>query len=125
MMGEHGFVGFGIFVSLLGSCWFSLRKLERIAKTVPELEWMMPYSQMLRVSLLGFMISGAFLACAYFDLFYQLCAGTIILKILCKKELLSLARNSEDAAVTDAADHEQTEWVPNSVLATLSQGQAV
>ena len=85
----------------------------------------MPYSQMLRVSLLGFMISGAFLACAYFDLFYQLCAGTVILKILCKKELLALARNSEDAAVTDPVDHEETELIPNTVLAALGQGHTV
>jgi len=125
MMGEHGFVGFGIFVSLLGSCWFSLRKLERIAKTVPELGWMMPYTQMLRVSLLGFMISGAFLACAYFDLFYQLCAGTIVLKILCRKQLLLLASKSEDTTGTDSVNQDEPEWVPNTVLATLGQGHAV
>jgi putative inorganic carbon (hco3(-)) transporter len=122
MMGEHGFVGFGIFVTLLGSCWFSLRRLERIARSVPELEWMMPYSQMLRVSLLGFMISGAFLACAYFDLFYQLCAATIILKILSRKQLLLLASKSKDEAVADSQEQEATQWAPDAALVNFGQG---
>lgn len=96
MMGEHGFVGFGLFVSLLISCWLSLMKLSRIAKMVPTLEWMLPYCQMLQVSLLAFSVSGAFLPCAYFDLFYQLCAATVILKILSRRELVRLSREAEE-----------------------------
>jgi probable O-glycosylation ligase (exosortase A-associated) len=105
MMGEHGFVGFSLFVGLLISCWLSLRKLHRISRVGPSLEWIAPYAQMLQVSLLGFMVSGAFLAVAYFDLFYQLCAGVIILKILAKKDLQVLLLQREQEQI-EAMTHE-------------------
>jgi probable O-glycosylation ligase (exosortase A-associated) len=114
VMGEHGFVGFGLFVALLISCWLSLMKLSRTAKLVPTLEWVLPYSHMLQVALLGFMITGAFLACAYFDLFYQLCAGTIILKILSRSELIRLAHEESLASDGPVAEPEMP-WVSQPV----------
>lgn len=108
MMGEQGFIGFALFLGLLTSCWFSLSRLNRAASLVPSLQWISPYAQMLQVGLIGFMVSGAFLACAYFDLFYQLCAGTIILKILCNQELMVLAsRHEVEADVTLTAAETQ------------------
>jgi putative inorganic carbon (hco3(-)) transporter len=104
MMGEQGFVGFGLFLGLLISCWSSLIRLKRTARLVPSLQWILPYAQMLQLSLIGFMVSGAFLACAYFDLFYQLCAGTIILKMLCRKELSALAAENENESGFTLAD---------------------
>jgi uncharacterized membrane protein len=50
--------------------------------------WIIPYSHMIEASLLAFMISGAFLELAYFDLFYQLIATVALLKILLRKEIL-------------------------------------
>ena len=113
MMGEHGFVGFGLFLTLLISCWLSLRRLHRIARLVPSLEWMTPYTQMLQVSLLGFMVSGAFLACAYFDLFYQLCAGVVILKIFSKKELQTLLLQQEQEQIEAITHEHDSELAPS------------
>jgi len=42
---------------------------------------------MLETAFIGFLVSGAFLGLANFDLFYQLIACTIILKILVRREL--------------------------------------
>ena len=48
---------------------------------------MVPYTQMIEVSLFGFLVSGAFLGLANFDLFYQLVAMVIILKVIYRDEL--------------------------------------
>ncbi|MBI5469513.1 MAG: putative O-glycosylation ligase, exosortase A system-associated, partial [Deltaproteobacteria bacterium] len=52
----------------------------------PEYRWLCDYSDMIQVSLAAFMVGGAFLGRAYFDLFYNLIVVVIILKVLAKKE---------------------------------------
>jgi len=42
---------------------------------------------MIEVSLFGFLVSGAFLGFANFDLFYQLVAMVIILNVIYEKEM--------------------------------------
>ena len=81
-LGEHGFVGLGLLLLLLGSSLASLLALRRRARASLATEWIVPYTHMLEVSLLAYMISGAFLELANFDLFYQIIASLIVLKIL-------------------------------------------
>src|SRR5260370_851170 len=95
MLGEQGFVGLGLFLLLLGSCWFSLRKIQRRAHEQPSQVGLENYSKMLQTSLLAYMVSGAFLALAYFDLLYQLVAATIILKILYRRQAEAALQQSE------------------------------
>ena len=97
VLGEHGFVGFLLYASLLLSSLYSLRKMRRRAKRVPALSWMVTYADMFTGSLLAYMISGTFLSRAYFDFFYQLIASVIIMKILFKKEVLELLATKEVA----------------------------
>ena len=64
----------------------SLRALRRKALQVTGINWIVNYSHMIEVSLIGYLVSGAFLGLGYFDLFYHLAATTIVLKILFQKE---------------------------------------
>jgi putative inorganic carbon (HCO3(-)) transporter len=98
-LGEHGFVGLSIFLLLLGSCLAGLMRLRRQAQVLPSAEWIIPYTDMLQVSLLAYMISGAFLELAYFDLFYQVVASVILLKILYRNELELALRNIVEAPI--------------------------
>jgi putative inorganic carbon (hco3(-)) transporter len=79
---EQGFVGLALYLILVASCWASLFNLRRHAARSPSSQWVVPYTHMIEVSLFGFLVSGAFLGLANFDLFYQLVAMVIILKIL-------------------------------------------
>ena len=88
MLGEQGFVGLGLFMALLLSCFLSLRKLRRLARFHPSLEWVVPYTHMFEVMLLAYMASGATLGRAYFDFFYQAIACVVILEILARRDLL-------------------------------------
>ena len=83
---EQGFVGLGSYLLLVGSCWVSLFTLRRKARQTRSTQWVVPYTHMIQVSLLGFLVSGAFLGLANFDLFYQLVAMVVILKMLYRKD---------------------------------------
>jgi len=86
-LGEQGFVGLALYLFLIGSCVVSLRRLRRGAHILPATNWVVTYTDIIEASLVGFLVSGAFLGLADFDLFFQLIACTIILKILWKREV--------------------------------------
>lgn len=92
VLAEQGFVGLAAFLGLLASCILSARRLRRRAAGSPALAWMVSYSSIVEVSIIGYMVSGAFLGRAYFDLFWQLVAILITLKILYKKEARAAKR---------------------------------
>jgi putative inorganic carbon (hco3(-)) transporter len=91
VLAEQGFVGLGIFLSLLASCLLSARRLRKRAARDPALSWVGSYAQIVELGILAYMVSGAFLGRAYFDLYLQLVAILIILKVLCKKEIRAAA----------------------------------
>lgn len=100
MLGEQGFVGLGLFLLLLVCCLLALRKIRRRVRSHDSPGWLVNYSHMLETSFLAYMVSGAFLGRAYFDLAYQLVASTIILKILWRREIVpSPAKEAEPIVV--------------------------
>jgi len=86
MLGEQGFVGLAIFLVLLGTSYTSLRGLRKRASTAENLNWVVPYTHMFEVALLAYMANGATLGRAYFDLFYQIIACVIILRVLALRD---------------------------------------
>jgi putative inorganic carbon (HCO3(-)) transporter len=90
-LGEQGFVGLGIFLLVLGGTFYALRAMRRRVRGQPAFGWIVNYSNMLEISLLGYVVSGAFLPRAYFDLWFQMAAAAALLKILYRQELSSPA----------------------------------
>jgi probable O-glycosylation ligase (exosortase A-associated) len=88
---EQGFVGLTLYLILIASCWASLFSLRLRAGRSPSSQWIVPYTHMIEVSLFGFLVSGAFLGLANFDLFYQLIAMVIILKMLYRAHVTASA----------------------------------
>jgi putative inorganic carbon (HCO3(-)) transporter len=101
---EQGFVGLALYLTLVISCWASLFRLRRRAVRSSS-QWIVPYTHMVEVSLFGFLVSGAFLGLANFDLFYQLVAMVIILKVLYRAE----APVTSPVRVSDSAPIDLTE----------------
>jgi probable O-glycosylation ligase (exosortase A-associated) len=100
---EQGFVGLALYLTLVASCFMSLSSLRRKAVLADSTR---PYTQMIQVSLLAFLTSGAFLGLANFDLFYQLVAMTIVLKILSRPEALPVPRPVEEAHAVELVEEE-------------------
>lgn len=85
VLGDHGFVTLGLFVSLIISCVASLGQLRRLARKSESARWVASPALMLQASFLAYMVSGAFLTEAYFDLFYHLVSAVILLKVLARQ----------------------------------------
>jgi putative inorganic carbon (HCO3(-)) transporter len=79
ILGQHGFVAFFLYILLLASTHFKLRRLRKEAKTRPGLEWIGNYAGGIQIGLLGYLVSGAFLSSAYFDLAWLYYAVAVIL----------------------------------------------
>src|SRR5439155_12011300 len=70
VLGQHGFVAFALFIALLVSAQLRLLRLRRAASVRSDAAWIGSAATALQIGLVGYMVSGAFLSSAYFDLAY-------------------------------------------------------
>lgn len=70
VLGEHGFVGLALFLALLIAALMSLTRSRRALLRIPGGQWLADYSWAIRIGILAYMVSGAFLSLAYFDMLY-------------------------------------------------------
>jgi putative inorganic carbon (hco3(-)) transporter len=87
LLADQGFVGLGLFLLLVGSCFWSLWRIRITARKLPSAHYLVDYTNMVEVSILGFMVSGAFLGFVYLDVIYQMIGMTIVLKMLLRTEV--------------------------------------
>jgi probable O-glycosylation ligase (exosortase A-associated) len=85
VLGEHGFVGLGLFLALGFMTWRRAGGIVRLARDRPDLAWASDLARMIQVSLVAYASAGSFLGLAYFDLYYHLIAVTVIVAALVKK----------------------------------------
>lgn len=78
VLGEHGFIGLGLFLLIGIKTWLRCGEIIRLAAKNSEYKWTADLAAMLQVSLIGYAASGAFLGLAYFDYYYHLIAITLI-----------------------------------------------
>jgi probable O-glycosylation ligase (exosortase A-associated) len=97
IMGEHGFGGLAIYLALMFSAIFSLMRMARQLRNVPGFEWYVNYCDMFLLSIFAFLVNGATLGRAYFDLYFHLIAGVILLKVILRKEIGDMIEDREGA----------------------------
>lgn len=97
-LGEQGFVGLGLFLGLILSCFLSLHMIGKRSDGNTELAWAIPYTRMFQISLVAYLANGATLGRAYFDLFYQIIACVIALKIVWLQEANVLVHQQLDVS---------------------------
>src|SRR5581483_4922832 len=97
MLGEQGFVAFGLYVMLLLYCLITTTRLKWTIRRNSGLQWARDYPDMLQVSMLAYMLGGAFLGRAYFDLFYHIIAAIVILGQLVKQQQSAVVEEPEPA----------------------------
>ena len=81
IIGNHGFIGFGIFLSLWLSAYLTAGWVRKNACKIVEAQWAADLGNMIQVGLIGYFVGGAFLSLAYFDLPYNM----MIMAVLAKK----------------------------------------
>lgn len=81
-LGEHGFIGLGLYLLLLGMTWRSAAWIVRHSRHRPELEWAQQLATMIQASFAGFAVGGAFLSLLYFDVPYYLMGVIVATRLL-------------------------------------------
>ncbi|MEP6831579.1 MAG: putative O-glycosylation ligase, exosortase A system-associated [Rhizomicrobium sp.] len=87
VLGDHGFIGLGLFLMLLAAAWYNTTATLSFVKNKPELNWAAKLARMMQVSIVGYMIGGALLSMAYYDGFMVILALTGALLLTVKKPL--------------------------------------
>lgn len=100
VLGEHGFVGLTIFLLFWWSTWRAASWVARHAAVNPETRWATDLARMAQVSLFGYLVGGAFLSLAYFDLPYDV----MIVVVVCQRLVEAQARAGERPRPLRASD---------------------
>ena len=82
LLGEHGLLGFGLYMGMFISTLLTLRRLRKRWRNHPDNGYLSHYAEMTQLSLYPFLVCGAFIPVAYLDISYLLVATTSILFVL-------------------------------------------
>lgn len=85
MLGNHGFIGLGIFLALWIATWRSATYLMKECKKIDEAKWCGELGAMCQVSLIGYAVGGAFLSLSYFDLPYNIMVMVVLARVWVRK----------------------------------------
>jgi probable O-glycosylation ligase (exosortase A-associated) len=87
ILGEHGFVGLGLWLSLLLGTLIALERLRSRALARDDTMWIRDYARAIQLSLVGYAVGAAFLEVTYWDIFYHLAGMCAVLKMILKNNL--------------------------------------
>ena len=108
VMGEHGFIGFGMFILLAVFAWLRANQVIRECKNDPQRKWAADLAAMIQVSLVGYGAGGAFLGLAYFDLTYHL---MIMLVLVAKfSGVLDKTTHRYETVANEPSIHPSARW---------------
>jgi probable O-glycosylation ligase (exosortase A-associated) len=107
ILGEHGFPGLFLFLLLWFVAWRTASRAKALAATHEDLAWLVRLALMVQVSLVAYLVGGAFLSFAYFDLPYDLLVILVALRGIVNARVLgteggavrSMARSQTAAGV--------------------------
>jgi probable O-glycosylation ligase (exosortase A-associated) len=98
VLGEHGFVGLFLFLTLGAVTWRSCSRMIRFSKDKEGIAWTADLARMCQVSLIAYASTGAFVGLAYFDLYYDIIAMVVIAKLIVRESV----GEAQQARVLDA-----------------------
>ncbi|MDO8264620.1 MAG: putative O-glycosylation ligase, exosortase A system-associated [Gallionella sp.] len=103
MLGEHGFIGLFLFLSVFGLAWLSGRWVIKNTRSRKDMAWAHDLASMSQVSLVGYAVGGAFLSLTYYDFPYYIVVMLVVLREIVRKELATEAfQNSRVESVASA-----------------------
>jgi len=89
-LGEQGFPGLAIFLGIMGTSLFRLQRLRKETRGRREWKWVFDMAEMLQCSIAAYALAGAFLGLAYFDLYYYIIIGGVLLDVVYREETARL-----------------------------------
>lgn len=87
VLGDHGWIGLSLFLLIYFLTWKSLKKTIIRTKDVEKFKQINALATMLQVSFIAYLVGGAFLSLAYFDLPWHLISISVLLTIFVDREM--------------------------------------
>lgn len=116
ILGDHGIVAFGIYITIMLG---SLRRLSMIERLVSEeigkLDWRWRLARMMRVSLITFAVGGGSVSLAYLEIYWVLIGMVIALSISIKPLQQKV---TEREKLKGKLDHPPRRQTPNVAMST-------
>jgi probable O-glycosylation ligase (exosortase A-associated) len=99
VLGEHGWVGLALFMSVFIGAWRTGSWIIRMTRDVEHLAWLGQLARMIQVSFIAYATGGAFQSLAYFDFPWHLVSMLVIGRTIVERHLAESAAESVDLAV--------------------------
>ncbi len=80
VLGDHGFVGLGLYLGILGSAFFKAGAVLRKARRAGAPEWLRTMITMIQLSIFAFALGGAALSFAYVDLIFCMLGLVVVVE---------------------------------------------
>lgn len=91
VLGEHGFIALGLFLLFWALVWRMCTQVANQTRGVPEEQWAYWLAEMVKVSVVAYLIGGAFQNLAYWDMPYYLFVAIAVTRtLLCRNALYSV-----------------------------------
>ncbi len=97
VLGEHGYVGLILFLSVGLFTFRTASKIRRVTRHREDARWLYHLAGMMQVSMVGYAVGGAFLSLAYFDLPYNV----MVIIVVCERWLAEKDASREGQSATD------------------------
>lgn len=90
VLGKHGWMAFISYLMVFFCTWRLSNKVIKITKNIESLKWAGLLCRYLQVSLVAYLVGGAFLSLAYFDLPYHFVITITSVYVIVQKELAKI-----------------------------------
>jgi probable O-glycosylation ligase (exosortase A-associated) len=105
MMGEHGFVGLGLFCALIVAVWRSCAAVQKRVRGREDLAWAGDLGRAVQVALVAYIVGGSFVSIATTPFLFILAAIVAGTRGLVQRELASAVQNRRRVAIPAAVEH--------------------
>ena len=117
VLGEHGWVALLLFLLFWALVWRMCGQVARLAKGRSEYHWAYWLAQMVKVSMVAYLVGGAFLNLAYWDVPYYLFVAIAVTRSILRQ---AEATDTVQAAPANTDDSRVSDVLPSSLTAHSS-----
>ena len=94
MLGEHGYVGLILFLSLIIVALATAQSIIRASRKHADLAWAAQLASAIQVAIVGYCAAGSFVNLGFYDLFYALLAILTSTRVLVTQHVVSWSRQA-------------------------------
>lgn len=112
VLGEHGYVGLFLFLTMLFTAWYSAGTTAKMFRKYKETEWIGDMAGALQLSFIGYAVGGLTVNIAAFDFFYHLMITVVLCRVVGDRLVAKGVTEIEKKSIIQTKP--QTKWKPPS-----------